>query len=232
MSTRKFKPWVVWQSMNPGKRSEVLSLVWGPGLTEIVQHETELPWGKLMPSTQRALAAMFRDKNEGFIRPDRPALIQDTQLLAPKKARRQNAERIPAKKGRSQAEIVEMRRANTRNFRENNPDGQLSHELKKYGVTVEWYRAQEAIQRKLCAVCGLPERAKRGGKVKRLAVDHDHATGRARALVCQMCNMHLAWLEDVTWRPQADAYLAKYTYSRISDSTISVATPIHAMSSI
>ena len=67
--------------------------------------------------------------------------------------KRQNAERVPMVKGRPLAERLEMRRANTRNFRKNNPDGQLRLELLKYGVTVEWYRAKEWEQQSLCAVC-------------------------------------------------------------------------------
>jgi len=94
--------------------------------------------------------------------------------------KRQNAERVPMVKGRPLAERLEMRRANTRNFRKNNPDGQLRLELLKYGVTVEWYRAKEWEQQSLCAVCGHPETAMRNGKVRRLAVDHDHETGKAR----------------------------------------------------
>jgi len=121
--------------------------------------------------------------------------------------KRQNAERVPMVKGRPLAERLEMRRANTRNFRKNNPDGQLRLELLKYGVTVEWYRAKEWEQQSLCAVCGHPETAMRNGKVRRLAVDHDHETGKARGLVCMACNLQLATLENVEWRKKAETYL-------------------------
>lgn len=130
--------------------------------------------------------------------------------------KRQNAERMPMVVGGPESERLEMRRANQRNFRLNNPDGQLAIELVKYGVTVAWYREKEAEQHGLCAVCGCPEKAMRNGKVKRLAVDHNHVTGDARGLVCQACNMVLAWLENAEWRARADAYLVRYNEVRIT----------------
>jgi hypothetical protein len=110
-------------------------------------------------------------------------------------------------KGRALEERREMKRANQRNFRINNPDAQLQIELRRYGVTVNWYRAREQAQHGLCAICGQPETAKRNGKVKRLSVDHDHCTGQARGLICQACNCKLAVIEDVDWYSKATAYL-------------------------
>lgn len=121
--------------------------------------------------------------------------------------KRQNAERMPMVLGRPEAERLEMRRNNSRNFRLNNPDGQLRITIAKYGVTVEWYRAKELEQHNGCAICGQPETATRNGKVMRLAVDHNHETGEARGLLCRACNRRLANLEDVAWRGRAEAYL-------------------------
>jgi len=42
-----------------------------------------------------------------------------------------------------------------------------------------------------CAICRCPETQTRGGKVKNLAVDHCHVTGKVRALLCGRCNLLL-----------------------------------------
>lgn len=59
------------------------------------------------------------------------------------------------------------------------------------GVSVVWYLAQHQHQQGRCAICRQPERAMDalGKGVRRLAVDHDHKTGRPRALLCVSCNL-------------------------------------------
>lgn len=57
-----------------------------------------------------------------------------------------------------------------------------------------------AEQGYVCAICHQPERAKHpedADEVTRLAVDHDHATGEVRGLLCRGCNTALAWFERV-----------------------------------
>lgn len=46
----------------------------------------------------------------------------------------------------------------------------------------EWYDAQLACQDGGCAICRRPPRK------RRLHIDHDHATGRVRGLLCYRCN--------------------------------------------
>jgi hypothetical protein len=75
--------------------------------------------------------------------------------------------------------------------------------LKVYGITEEQYNAMLAAQKNVCAICGGPPRRKR-----RLAVDHCHATGRVRALLCDPCNLKLGNYE--TLRGSAEGYLAQY----------------------
>jgi hypothetical protein len=62
-----------------------------------------------------------------------------------------------------------------------------------------------------CAVCGDAESARFNGRVKRLAVDHDHVTGRVRALLCQRCNTVIgAAHEDTGLLAKAIAYLERH----------------------
>lgn len=58
------------------------------------------------------------------------------------------------------------------------------------------------IQENRCAICGEPP-----GRYS-LNVDHDHATGRVRGLLCARCNQALERFEAVpNWAERVQAYL-------------------------
>lgn len=79
-------------------------------------------------------------------------------------------------------------------------------QLRQYGLTCDQYDAMFAEQDGLCAICGQPERALERGRIRKLAVDHDHETGRVRGLLCYSCNVRLA---DGSWVAKAQAYLCR-----------------------
>lgn len=56
---------------------------------------------------------------------------------------------------------------------------------KTYGITLEQYDEMFRQQGGACAVCGSVP------KKNRLSVDHDHATGKVRGLLCMNCNIAL-----------------------------------------
>lgn len=63
-----------------------------------------------------------------------------------------------------------------------------------------------AEQSGLCAVCYGPA----VGKSDKLSVDHDHATGRVRGLLCHHCNAALGHLmDDPNLLRKAAIYLEK-----------------------
>lgn len=68
----------------------------------------------------------------------------------------------------------------------------------QYGITIEQYEEMLIKQRGVCEICGLPERKNHSVyKVPMdLAVDHDHTTGKVRALLCSDCNMLLGRVES------------------------------------
>jgi hypothetical protein len=72
----------------------------------------------------------------------------------------------------------------------------LKHRYSIDAVTVEWLKLQ---QNSLCALCssGQPEH-----------VDHDHATGSVRGILCFNCNRGIAkFAEDTEVMKQAISYL-------------------------
>ena len=61
--------------------------------------------------------------------------------------------------------------------------------LERYGISLEQYEAILARQGGACAICREPARGT-------LAVDHCHATGEVRGLLCFKCNVVLGLCED------------------------------------
>ena len=67
-----------------------------------------------------------------------------------------------------------------------------------FGLTMEQYIQMAMAQNNVCAICGQP--ASRDGKDCCLDVDHDHATGKIRGLLCKNCNIGLGNLGDSSER--------------------------------
>jgi len=86
------------------------------------------------------------------------------------------------------------------------------HNLKNScGATVEWYEAKFKKQRGRCAICRAKARPVRKGGIPRLCSDHDHETGKLRALLCPKCNFAISRIEAIPrWHELALAYLAKW----------------------
>lgn len=81
----------------------------------------------------------------------------------------------------------------------------------EYGLTVERYDALNTAQGGLCAICGRTQ-AQANVRKKRLAVDHDHATGAVRGLLCDSCNIGLGrFFDDPCLLDAAAAYLRRTT---------------------
>ena len=77
-------------------------------------------------------------------------------------------------------------------YREN-PEKVFEQNLRKYGVDPAWYQAQLTAQGGGCSICGATESV---GARKALHVDHDHATGAIRGLLCHHCNTMLGLAKD------------------------------------
>lgn len=80
--------------------------------------------------------------------------------------------------------------------------------MKKYGITEPEYAAMLIEQHGKCAVCGSDSPG--NGRYKRFLVDHDHATGKVRALLCNPCNVAIGQVQD---DPERLLALARYLLS-------------------
>jgi hypothetical protein len=61
-----------------------------------------------------------------------------------------------------------------------------------YGITLDEYNRMLDAQGGGCAICGCTETE--NGAI--LAVDHDHATGKVRGILCRLCNNGLGHFRD------------------------------------
>lgn len=109
-------------------------------------------------------------------------------------------------------EPIERRRRIQAEYRDANPEKMKHYVLKSsYGITLAEYQEKLGSQGNVCAICGQPEQVKRDGKIKALAVDHDHATLKVRGILCQACNKALGLLkDDVNLFQKSIEYLLKH----------------------
>lgn len=83
-----------------------------------------------------------------------------------------------------------------------------------YGLTVEQYEAMLASQNGVCALCCEAPKSDGVRAASRLHVDHDHETGRVRALLCNHCNRGIgAFRDDPELMQRASLYVRKHRQS-------------------
>jgi hypothetical protein len=82
------------------------------------------------------------------------------------------------------------------------------HLQKKYGISIEDKQSMLIAQRGQCQICQV-EFGNYPDKTS-CVIDHDHATGAVRALLCSRCNIllgHYETLGGAEWIIKADSYL-------------------------
>jgi hypothetical protein len=93
-------------------------------------------------------------------------------------------------------ENKEARNASARKLWQEIPERKEASRRKKlmsrFGITVEQYDQMHEEQGGVCKICGNPERI----EGRRLAVDHNHETGKVRALLCFKCNTIVGHIEN------------------------------------
>ena len=84
------------------------------------------------------------------------------------------------------------------------------------GVDATRYQEMLREQGGVCAICGQTERHCDGlsGKLKDLAIDHDHVTGAIRALLCSACNTAIGLFnDDIALLAKAQSYVLYHRQS-------------------
>ena len=120
---------------------------------------------------------------------------------------KQAAERFKKKKQ------TEYNRKYGNEYRLQSPEYHREQKLmKQYGLTLADYNRMFEEQNGVCAICGQPEKIlTRTGKIRSLAVDHHHDTGKVRRLLCQGCNQGIGNLrENPEILKKALAYLEEH----------------------
>ena len=65
-----------------------------------------------------------------------------------------------------------------------------------FGISLIQYNQMLEQQNGVCAICGQPEINKNRFGIIRLAVDHNHKTGKIRGLLCDKCNHFLGLAKE------------------------------------
>ena len=94
----------------------------------------------------------------------------------------------------------------TEESRSGNRERALRRRLERYGLTEHEY---ESMLGGGCNMCGREQdgRVSSHGTAFRLALDHDHSTGRLRGVLCGTCNTRLGWYENN--RDKLEEYLCR-----------------------
>jgi len=117
------------------------------------------------------------------------------KLAKAREYREKNRDKILAYfRGRKDVKTAQRRIWNAANRDKQIAANEKAHLKRYHGLTVEQYRAMLAAQEGKCGIC---EKTPDGAAhCRKLHVDHDHATGAIRGLLCVSCNNGLGRFRD------------------------------------
>ena len=166
----------------------------------------------MTPEEKKAYMAAWYQKNKERLRVERQQYLaeyyranKDRAAEVGRNYRDANKERIAAQR-RAYRQSEEGRKARQvwveenqdklreikREERRRNRDTRRDYDFRqKYGITLADYDTMFESQGGVCAICFQPPT---GGR--RMAVDHNHETGKIRGLLCHRCNLAIGNLRD------------------------------------
>jgi len=121
------------------------------------------------------------------------------------KVRELNTKRRATKEGRKAASEASSKSiAKKRSTQAGAHDLRMATMFNTYGLTEVEFQDKMTAQQGGCEICGKDLAA----SDKRAAIDHDHATGKVRGLLCSTCNTRLGYFETlVPYKKQVKIYL-------------------------
>lgn len=140
----------------------------------------------------------YRVKN-GYMKTYYKSNIEKWKETNASESHKKKKNELRRKKYAEDAEYRERTKQKSREYTRNNPESKLRQHLSERGITLEEYNALLKKQNYKCAICGkIADACSRNGKYKHrsLFVDHDHATGNIRGLLCDNCNFILGHAKD------------------------------------
>ena len=94
----------------------------------------------------------------------------------------------------------EATRAKVKEWQRLNPEKRKAQRIKKYGLTLDQFNDMRRSQGDKCAICA--------SAVEKFHIDHCHATGVVRGLLCESCNMGIGkFYDNPEWLESAARYV-------------------------
>lgn len=127
-------------------------------------------------------------------RQGRKTLCRVCEAARARKRRQLFPEKQRAADARYRAKNAAKLNKRSQDWKRNNPEKARDQLLRyRFGISLLDYNRMNELQRGLCAICGNPNPRKTDSG---LVVDHCHATGKVRGLLCHSCNTALGHLRD------------------------------------
>lgn len=96
----------------------------------------------------------------------------------------------------------EKAKADAKAWQEANPHMRKAQRIKKYGLTLDAFNAMLERAGHKCEICGYSDKSDPN---RFPLVDHCHASGRVRGIICQWCNHGIGKFKDDPERLRAAA---------------------------
>lgn len=184
-----------------------------PHATKAAANAYRKAWRKAHPelARERAKLAMrkWRACNKELLASKRRAAVAANPAKYKKQARRSHdllmadPERVEKKRKYARDYAKKYREVRRKTLR----SARLQRE---YGITQQQYDVLLSRQGGVCAICKETKASKRNGRVLPLHVDHCHASGKLRGILCANCNTALGkFRDDIKLLLRAVAYLKR-----------------------